>query len=101
VSETVSRFELDATVTLQWAMEHRARVLVIVRGDPAMGRQARLLEGIPVDFSPTRDGRERVVLETVAGESQQLVLLERIARVTVEGRETIERASPEPSGVIR
>jgi hypothetical protein len=64
-------------------MENRARVLVIVRGDPATGRPARLIDGVPVDFSPTRDGRERVVLEVVEGEANQLVLLDRIARVSI------------------
>ena len=81
MSLSVSRFELDATVTLQWAMEKRARVVVIVRGDATTGRAARVIEGTPVDFRPTPDGRERVVLEVVEGESQQLVLLERIAAV--------------------
>lgn len=77
-----TRFELDATVTLQWAMENHVRVVVIVRGDPASGRPARVIEGVPVDFRPTSDGRERVVIEVVPGEAQQLVLLERIVRVT-------------------
>lgn len=75
-----SASELDATVALQFAMEHGARVVVTVRDPTDPRRPPRMIEGVPVDFRLARDGRERVVLE-IQPETFQFLLLERIARV--------------------
>ena len=63
------------------AAESGTRVAVVLRGDPAAGRPARMLEGTPVAFAMTPDGRERVVLEVVRGSTEQFVLVDRIVRV--------------------
>lgn len=72
-----------ARTLLQHALERHERVVVVVRGDPTKGQPARKLEGIPVEFRPLPDGRERVVLELVAGETLQMVRLDVILTVTV------------------
>jgi hypothetical protein len=47
------------------------------------GIVARVIEGRPVGFRATADGRPRVVLVVKEGECEQLVLLDRIVRVVV------------------
>ena len=86
VSETTDRFSLDIAVALQRAFELKLRVVVILRGDLSAGREARMIEGVPVAFPVRPDGRSRVLLEVVPGESAQVVLVERIARVTFAAR---------------
>ena len=73
-------FTLTARVALDHAIEHRKLVLAVLRGDPARGRGSRGIEGIPIGYRPSRDGRERVAF-LMHGDAVQLVLVERIVAV--------------------
>jgi len=66
------------------AMTIHARVTVFLRGDASAGRELRQLEGIPLHISMGADRRERVQIEVVAGETYQVILVERIAHVRIE-----------------
>ncbi|MDP3274095.1 MAG: hypothetical protein Q8Q09_02800 [Deltaproteobacteria bacterium] len=72
----------DLKLQLADAMARKVRVRLQVgsRSDP--NSTMRSFEGIPIDFVPAADGRTRVVIEIAAGESVQMVLIERIAMVT-------------------
>jgi len=83
VSGLYESAQLMAKTLLQHALDRKERVVVMVRGDPTRGQPARRLEGVPVEFRPLPDGRERVVLELVAGETLQMVRLDVILTVTV------------------
>ncbi len=65
----------EAILTQTW-------VVVSLRGDPARGVPVRQFEGRPLGFVPLKDGRERVVLEIVEGATEQILLLDRIVRVS-------------------
>lgn len=82
----------EATVQLQHALEECLRVAVLVRSSET---QARVIEGVPVEFRMARDGRERVVLH-VHAELSQLVVLDRIAWVA-PAREERATTTPVPA----
>jgi hypothetical protein len=88
VAEPSDRFNLDVETALKVAYERKLRVTVIVRGDLANGREARMIEGVPVAFRRPADGRLRVLIETGPDDSSQLLLVDRIARVAMPGRTT-------------
>ncbi len=67
---------------LRQAIETGALVSVFMRGNPEKGVPIRSFEGRPVCFIPARDGRERVVLEVVQGATEQVLLIEKIFRVS-------------------
>ncbi len=52
-----------------------------MRGHPSTGIAVRQIEGRPTSVHPGPDGRERVHINIVEGESAQIVLIERIAHV--------------------
>jgi|LNFM01.1.fsa_nt_gb hypothetical protein len=65
------------------AMARKARVRLHVQARPDPNSTMRTFEGVPIDFVPSADGRTRVVIEIAAGESVQMVLVERIAVLTI------------------
>jgi hypothetical protein len=73
----------DLKLQLADAMARKARVRLHVQARPDPNSTMRTFEGIPIDFVPAADGRTRVVIEISAGESVQMVLVERIAVITV------------------
>ena len=78
----ISRVEASVRGILTDAISANALVRFVIRGDPAAGIAVRVLDGIPRGFKPTQDGRLRIVIEVVGGESEQLILLDRIAMVS-------------------
>jgi hypothetical protein len=73
----------DLKLQLADAMARKARVRLHVQARPDPNSTMRTFEGVPIDFVPAADGRTRVVIEIAAGESVQMVLVERIAVLTV------------------
>jgi hypothetical protein len=63
------------------AISRQAWVSIYLQGDPSRNIPVRECAGVPVCFVPGKDGSERVVLSVTAGETEQIVRLERIARV--------------------
>jgi hypothetical protein len=64
------------------AMARKARVRLLVKARPEPESTVRMFEGVPIDFVPAADGRTRVVIEIAAGDSVQMVLIERITLLT-------------------
>lgn len=73
----------DLKLQLADAMARKARVRLHVQSRSDPNSTLRTFEGVPIDFVPAADGRTRVVLEIAAGESVQMVLIERIAVLSV------------------
>jgi hypothetical protein len=85
VSETHPQFALDVGTALRQAIARHALVTIQLRCDADISRGARTIEGVPVGFRAASDGRTRVVIQLIAGETEQVVLLDRISLV-VPGR---------------
>jgi hypothetical protein len=68
-------------VHLLAALEYKRAVRVVLRGATSSASPPREFDGRPIDFQTTPDGRERVVLEIVHGEVEQIVLVDRIVQV--------------------
>ena len=65
---------------LNVTVPHKQAVLAVWHAEPEMGRAVRTVEGIPVGFRATRDGRARVVF-SIADGTEQIVVFERIDRI--------------------
>ncbi len=66
---------------LHLAIFERRKVAVLIHS--STGRGERLLEGVATEIVAGPDGRERLFLEVVAGETMQVVLLERVHSVRI------------------
>jgi hypothetical protein len=82
VSETQPQFSLDVDTALRQAVARHTLVTIQLRCDGDVSYGTRTIEGVPVGFRAASDGRTRVIIQLIAGESEQLVLLDRISRVT-------------------
>lgn len=63
------------------AMAQQTWVTVYLHADLERNVPVREYAGVPVSFIPAKDGSERVVLTIAEGESNQIVRVDRIARV--------------------
>src|SRR5690242_13067519 len=77
---TIRDLTVEAQAVLRHAMAQRKSVVIHLRDDGRRG--PRTLEGEPIRFWPSRDGRTRIVL-SIADGAEQTVLLERIERVAI------------------
>jgi hypothetical protein len=80
VRDTIPELDLGVKLALDHAMTHKQKVLAVLQAEPEMGRAVRTVEGVPIGFRATRDGRARVVF-SIADGTEQIVVFERIARI--------------------
>lgn len=76
----VDSIYISVKAALDLAIEEKSSVRLVLRSDSDRTLVARVIDGAPYEVGVGSDGRERVFMR-VAESTEQIVLVERIARV--------------------
>ncbi|MEI8254940.1 MAG: hypothetical protein WCJ30_04635 [Deltaproteobacteria bacterium] len=79
----VDAIYISVRAALDLAIAEKATIRLVLRGDLERGRPIRMIDGEPYEVGVGPDGRERVFMR-IAESTEQIVLVDRIARVLSE-----------------